>query len=101
MGRDVNRTEPENILVTSANKIKVAGNVTAIPGYFTKNNKALTEVLVQGDMTKISYQAFCYCENLTSVTLDAPIDTIRYEAFYGCTALPGIESAASSRTAQP
>ena len=91
MGRDVNRTEPENILVTSANKIKVAGNVTAIPGYFTKNNKALTEVLVQGDMTKISYQAFCYCENLTSVTLDAPIDTIRYEAFYGCTALPGIE----------
>ena len=91
MGRDVNRTEPENILVTSAQKIKVAGTVTAVPGYFTKNNKALTEVLVQGNMTKISYQAFYNCENLTSATLDAPIDTIRYEAFYGCKALPGIE----------
>ncbi len=91
MGRNVDRQEPENILVTSAQKIKVAGNVTALPGYFTKNNKALTEVLVQGDMTKIGYQSFCGCENLTSVTLSAPIDTIRYEAFYGCTALPGIE----------
>ena len=91
MGRDVNRTVPNAILVTSPKKIDVAGTVTAIPAYFTKNNGALNEVSVAGNMTKIGVEAFCYCTNLSSVTLDAPIDTIYAEAFYDCEALPAIE----------
>jgi uncharacterized repeat protein (TIGR02543 family) len=90
MGRDVDRTEPEKILITSAKKIDVAGSVTAIPNYFTKDDKALTEVTLQGNMTKIGYQAFMGCSNLATFSIDAPIDTIRYEAFYGCSSLPTI-----------
>ena len=97
MGRDVDRVEPENILVTSAKKIDVAGTVTAIPNYFTKNNKALNEVSVAGNMTKIGNQAFCYCTNMTSITFDAPIDTISTEAFYDCEALPAIKLPATTQ----
>ena len=97
MGRDVDRVEPENILVTSAKKIDVAGTVTAIPAYFTKSNSALNEVSVAGNMTKIGNQAFCYCTNMTSITFDAPIDTIYAEAFYDCEALPAIELPATTQ----
>ena len=97
MGRDVDRVEPENILVTSAKKIDVAGTVTAIPAYFTKSNSALNEVSVAGNMTKIGNQAFCYCTNMTSITFDAPIDTISTEAFYDCEALPAIKLPATTQ----
>ena len=96
-GRDVNRYSPDNKIVTAAKKIEVAGTTTVIPAYFTENNKALTEVSIHGNMTKIGSKAFNGCENLTSVTFDAPIDTIYANAFLNCKALPAFELPATTK----
>ena len=96
-GRDVNRYSPDNKIVTAAKKIEVAGTTTVIPAYFTENNKALTEVSIHGNMTKIGQQAFNGCESLTSITVDAPIDTIYANAFLNCKTLPAIELPATTK----
>ncbi len=96
-GRDVNRSDPDNKIVTAAKKIEVAGSTTVIPAYFTEADTTLTEVSIHGNMTKIGSKAFNGCKNLTTVTFDAPIDTIYSNAFLNCAALPAIELPATTK----
>ena len=92
MGRDIDRSDVgTNRIITSAKKIELAGDVTAVPHYFTNGNKALEEVSIHGNMTKIGALAFRDCPSLTTVSFDAPIDTIYTEAFMNCSSLPAIE----------
>ena len=101
MGRDITMYNTNKNVVKAAKKIEVGGKMTAIPGWFSDENTALTEVTIGGNITKIGREAFDQNTSLSKVTITAAVDTIYQSAFWGCSSLTAIELPATVKYLGP
>ena len=101
---------PKNLTVLGAaafngcNKLKDIGS---IPGGISEiyditfNGCGLTEITIPGNIKKIGYSAFAFCNNLTTVTLLEGIETIGDTAFANCSNLSAVTIPKSVTTIVP
>jgi len=52
---------------------------------------SLKEVIITGNITDVSYNAFYGCKSLISIVLPSSVTYIGYSAFYGCSSLTSIK----------
>jgi hypothetical protein len=64
--------------------------VTAVNANAFKNNKKITNVVIQGSITAIAKNQFSGCTALTSVTIPSTVTVVGAAAFSGCTKLSSV-----------